>query len=599
VFVYYFPGYRKKVVKENLKNSFPEKSKKELLDIERKFYRHFADFLIEMLALNHLSLKQLQKRCTFSNLEILDKLFAEKRDVVVIVAHYNNWEWYNFATHVFKHQPIMIYKPLQDKRFNDYINKIRSRYGVMLSPMSNIIRDIIDLRNKKITFAAHFIADQTPAPADIRYWTNFLNQDTPVYTGAEKIASKYDMAMVFLHIQKKSRGHYNLNVELLFEHTAGLPEHIITDTHVKHLEDISKNALNFGCGRIAGGNEKDLNPMYKTAIVIINWNGLEYLKKLLGGVVQLSDEPETAIYVADNCSTDGSVEWIESNFATVKIIRLDKNHGFAGGYNLALEQIEAKYFVLINSDIEVTEGWLKPMLEFMDGNPNVAACQPKILSYHNRESFEYAGAAGGYIDKLGYPFCRGRIFYRIEKDIGQYGSAVNIFWSSGACMIIRAEAWKKAGGFDASFFAHMEEIDLCWRLAKLGYQVYAIPQSVVYHVGGGALPYLSPFKTYLNYRNNLCMLYKNLPDNKLQQTILLRKILDGISAFRFLIKFDFPNFMAVFKAHISYYKMKKDLIESRKKVKQLGDKEIETIFSKSIVYEFFIKGHKTFGRLSK
>jgi len=337
--------------------------------------------------------------------------------------------------------------------------------------------------------------------------------------------------------------------------------------------------------------------MCKTAIVILNWNGLEFLKKFLESVVVLSNETDTAIFVADNCSTDGSVEWIESNFTTVKIIRLEKNHGFAGGYNLALEQIDAKYFLLLNSDIEVTKGWLKPMVEFMDNNPNVAACQPKILSYHNREYFEYAGAAGGYIDKHGFPFCRGRMLYRIEKDVGQYDAATSIFWSSGACMMIRSEAWEKAGGFDSSFFAHMEEIDLCWRLGKLGYSVYCIPQSVVYHVGGGSLPYLSPFKTYLNYRNNLCMLYKNLPDNKLQQVLFLRKILDGMAALRFFIKFDFANFMAIFKAHISYYKMKKTLKESRAKVKLLGEKEPPTIFNKSLIYEFYLKGRKTFSSL--
>jgi GT2 family glycosyltransferase len=338
--------------------------------------------------------------------------------------------------------------------------------------------------------------------------------------------------------------------------------------------------------------------MYKTAIVILNWNGLEYLKKFLGGVVLLSDEAETAIFVADNGSTDGSVEWVESNFTTVKIIRLEKNYGFAGGYNLALEQIDAKYFVLINSDIEVTKGWLKHLVEFMESNPNVASCQPKILSYHNREYFEYAGAAGGYIDKLGYPFCRGRILHSTEKNVGQYDDTTNIFWSSGACMIIRSEAWKKAGGFDASFFAHMEEIDLCWRLGKLGYRIYCVPQSVVYHVGGGSLSYSSPFKTYLNYRNSLYMIYKNLPDNKLQQVLFLRKILDGLSAFRFLIKFDFANFMAIFNAHVSYYKSKKSLKESRNKVKQFGEKEIQTIFNKSMIYEFYFKGRKTFERLN-
>ena len=240
LFVYYFPGYRRKVVKDNLKNSFPEKTEKERRVIKRKFYRHFSDFLIETLVVNHISMKQLQKRCTFSNLEILDKLFTEKRDVAVIIAHYNNWEWYNFTPFVFKHKIVIIYKPLQNKRFNDYINKGRAKHGIIISPMSNIIRDIIDLRSKNTTFAANFISDQSPAIEDIRYWTDFLNQDTPVYTGAEKIASKYDMAMVFFHIQKPKRGYYNLNVELLFEHTTGLPEHFITDTHVKHLENIIK-----------------------------------------------------------------------------------------------------------------------------------------------------------------------------------------------------------------------------------------------------------------------------------------------------------------------------------------------------------------------
>ena len=245
LFVYYFPGYRRKVVKDNLKNSFPEKTEKERRVIKRKFYRHFSDFLIETLVVNHISMKQLQKRCTFSNLEILDKLYAEKRDVIAVVAHYNNWEWYNFIPLVFKHKVVAIYKPLQNKYFDNYMIKVRAECGAILSPMSNIIRDIIDLRSKKINFVANFINDQSPAIGDIRYWTDFLNQDTPVYTGAEKIASKYDMAMVFFHVQKLKRGYYNLNVELLFEHTAGLPEHLITDTHVKHLENILKERPEF------------------------------------------------------------------------------------------------------------------------------------------------------------------------------------------------------------------------------------------------------------------------------------------------------------------------------------------------------------------
>jgi GT2 family glycosyltransferase len=337
--------------------------------------------------------------------------------------------------------------------------------------------------------------------------------------------------------------------------------------------------------------------MLKTARVILNWNGLEYLKKFLGKVVSLSGEAGTGIFVADNCSVDGSLEWIESNLPAVKIIKFEKNHGFAGGYNLALEQIDAKYFLLLNSDIEVTGGWLNPMVEFMDSNPGAASCQPKILSYRNREYFEHAGAAGGYIDRLGYPFCRGRILHNIEKDDGRYDSVKSIFWSSGACMMIRAEAWRKAGGFDSSFFAHMEEIDLCWRLLTLGYKVYCIPQSTVYHVGGGSLHYSSPFKTYLNYRNNLCMLYKNLPGDKLNRVLFVRKALDGMSALRFLVKFDFANFMAIFKAHKDYSNMKKTLKKSSDNINRHEKREIRAIFDKSIIYEYYIKGHKTFDRI--
>lgn len=338
--------------------------------------------------------------------------------------------------------------------------------------------------------------------------------------------------------------------------------------------------------------------MLKTAIVILNWNGLEYLKQFLGTTVMLSGEADTAVFVADNCSTDGSAEWVEANFKQVKIIRLDKNYGFAGGYNLALEQINATYFILLNSDIEVTPGWLKPMTGFLDSNPDAASCQPKILSYHNRQQFEHAGAAGGYIDRLGYPFCRGRILHFTETDSGQYdGNAARIFWSSGACMMIRAEVWKKAGGFDPSFFAHMEEIDLCWRLGKLGYGVYCIPQSAVYHVGGGSLPYSSPFKTYLNYRNSLFMLYKNLPDTKLKQTILARKILDGMSALRFIAKLEFANFTAVIKAHASCRKIKKTLIANRSPTTTTSEKAIPSIFGKSIISEYYLKRHRTFGSL--
>jgi len=338
--------------------------------------------------------------------------------------------------------------------------------------------------------------------------------------------------------------------------------------------------------------------MHKTAVVILNWNGLEFLRKFLGTVVSLSSDTETAVYVSDNGSTDDSVNWISSNFPNVGLLRSDTNLGFAGGYNVALDQIEAQYYVLLNSDIEVTEGWLHSLVSFMDSNPDVASCQPKVRSYYNREYFEHAGAAGCYIDKYGYPFCRGRILYQTEKDYGQFDKQADIFWSSGACMIVRAEAWKKAGGFDSSFFAHMEEIDLCWRFSKLGYRVCYIPDSVIYHVGGGSLPYTSPFKTYLNFRNSLFMLYKNLPDNKLQRVLFIRKVLDGMAAIMFLFKGDFVNFASVWNSHIDYYRNKKELIAKRDAVKKLEIVSTPSrVMNKSIVFEFYIRGRKTFDQL--
>lgn len=234
----YCPGYRKKVVRTNLKNSFPEKTEKELKSIERKFYHHFADLVVEILAMTHLFKKQLVKRVSVTNLELLHRLYDEKRDVAVVVAHYGNWEWSNFIPTIIKHKMITVYKPLQNKHFDKFMNDIRLRYGVIMTPMSNVIRDVISYRKQNIPILVTFISDQTPAITDIRHWTTFLNQDTPVFTGAEKIAAKYDMAVVFFNIEKKKRGYYNLDIQLLFEHSAGLPEHHITDTHVKHLEKI-------------------------------------------------------------------------------------------------------------------------------------------------------------------------------------------------------------------------------------------------------------------------------------------------------------------------------------------------------------------------
>lgn len=335
--------------------------------------------------------------------------------------------------------------------------------------------------------------------------------------------------------------------------------------------------------------------MDKVAVVILNWNGLRWLQKFLGTVVRFSAGNGISVYVADNGSEDGSAEWIQACFSWVKLIQLEKNYGFAGGYNQALDRISARYFVLLNSDVEVTENWLEPMIGYMDANPDVASCQPKIKSFNNKEFFEYAGAAGGFIDKFGYTFCRGRIFNSIEKDEGQYDDRLDIFWASGACMAVRADAWKKCGGFDEDFFAHMEEVDLCWRFHKAGFRVSCIPGSVVYHIGGGILPYESDLKTYLNFRNNLFMLFKNLPDSRLAATMFRRKLLDGIAGAVFLIKGRAGSARAIVKAHRDFRRSSANLKMKREKIKEMTHEEsAELLLNKSIVYWFYLKRKRTY-----
>ena len=250
--------------------------------------------------------------------------------------------------------------------------------------------------------------------------------------------------------------------------------------------------------------------MEKVAIVILNWNGCEMLRKYLPSVIQYSRE-EATVYVADNASSDDSLEMLREHFPEVKLIVLEKNWGFAEGYNQSLKQIEAEYFLLLNSDIEVTHHWLTPMIEYLDSHQEVAACQPKLLSIFDRDCFEYAGASGGFLDRFGYPFCRGRIFETVESDNGQYDTPADILWATGAALMIRAKDYWQVGGLDARFFAHNEEIDLCWRLRIMGRRIVCLPDSQAYHVGGGTLPKGNPMKTFLNFRNNLTMLYKCLP----------------------------------------------------------------------------------------
>jgi len=304
----------------------------------------------------------------------------------------------------------------------------------------------------------------------------------------------------------------------------------------------------------------------KIAIVILNWNGKKWLKKFLPSLVTNSDNAK--IYVADNNSTDESISYLRANFPEINIIINQNNHGYAKGYNDALKKIDSEYFILINSDVEVSNGWIDTIIKLMDQNNRIAACQPKILDYNKKQYFEYAGASGGYIDKLGYPYCRGRIFNNIEKDVGQYNDQHEIFWATGACLFIRSKYFFEIGGFDDDFFAHQEEIDLCWRFKNKGYMIMIEPKSIVYHVGGGTLDSSSPFKTYLNFKNNLSMLFKNLPFLNLG-VIFIRLFLDGIAAITFLKqKNGFKHFFAVIKAHLVFYITIPKLIFKRSKINQ-------------------------------
>ncbi len=296
--------------------------------------------------------------------------------------------------------------------------------------------------------------------------------------------------------------------------------------------------------------------MDRIAVVILNWNGADMLRRFLPSVVRYSEADGVVVCVADNGSTDHSVALVRREFPTVRLIELEENHGFADGYNLALQQVDAEYVVLLNSDVEVTPHWLRPLTEYMDAHPGVAACQPKLLSQREKGKFEYAGAAGGFLDCYGYPFCRGRIMGVVEEDKGQYDAPLPVFWASGAALFIRLADYRSAGGLDGRFFAHMEEIDLCWRLRARGRSIVCVPQSVVCHVGAATLKKESPRKTLLNFRNNLLMLYKNLPDAELAPVMRVRTLLDYVAALTFLLKGQLPNARAVWQARREYRRMR-------------------------------------------
>ena len=356
----------------------------------------------------------------------------------------------------------------------------------------------------------------------------------------------------------------------------------------------------------------------KTAVVILNWNTEGFLKEFLPGLLHSVGKVDGAeVIVADNASTDESLKVMQELFPQVRTIAFEKNYGFTGGYNKAFEQIDSEYFVLINSDIEVTEGWIGPMVDWMDTHPECGACAPKLHSWQEREKFEYAGAAGGYIDRFGYPFCRGRVLKHLETDKGQYDTPKDVFWATGACLMVRSSLYRKLGGLDERFFAHMEEIDLCWRMQLEGYKVCVVPQSIVYHVGGGTLPATSPFKLYLNFRNNILMLennlaktlslgYKDLPAQeaatkgcrKAAWRIFIRKCLDGMSAAVYLLTLKTACFKAVLKAHKDAADMlirpsKEDVATYIRENKG----QVRGIYRKWIITSSILKGKRIFSSI--
>ncbi len=328
----------------------------------------------------------------------------------------------------------------------------------------------------------------------------------------------------------------------------------------------------------------------KIAVVILNWNGVNLLKQFLPSVIAYSKE--ATIYVADNASTDQSIKVIKEEFPEVNIIQNNDNYGFAKGYNEALKNVNEPYLALINSDIEVTKNWLTPIIETFDNNTDVAIIQGKLLDYKNKTHFEYAGGAGGFMDKYGYPFCRGRIFDSVEEDLGQYNDIIDLHWATGACFFVRNNVFKELKGFDDEFFAHQEEIDLCWRAINLGFKIQYIPTCITYHVGGATLNESNPKKTYLNFRNSLFMLIKNLPINQLIPILFIRLILDGIASFQLLARGKVSHFWAVFRAHLSFYSHLKTFYNKRT-TKQKKDYYVV----KSIVYQYFIKKKDKFSDL--
>ena len=331
-----------------------------------------------------------------------------------------------------------------------------------------------------------------------------------------------------------------------------------------------------------------------TAVVILNWNGKKMLERFLPSVTAHT-QGDAEVIIADNGSTDDSLDFVRAQYPGLRIIELDKHSGFAGGYNRALQQVKADYYVLLNDDVEVTPGWIEPVVAQMQQHPDTAICQPKLLMYDQRDTFEYAGGAGGFLDKYGYPFCRGRMFTSLEQDNGQYNTPGEIFWASGAAMFVRADVWHQLGGLDDDFFAHMEEIDFCWRAKNAGYRVEYCPQSTVFHVGGGTLPKSNPRKTYLNFRNNMALLYKNLPKRRLAWVMCSRIVLDYVAGLKFLMERKPKEFSAVVDAHKAFYKWLPQLKKKRQGLKQQS--RVSGMYQGLLLIDYYLLGKKKYSDL--
>jgi GT2 family glycosyltransferase len=339
-----------------------------------------------------------------------------------------------------------------------------------------------------------------------------------------------------------------------------------------------------------------LKPSPSVAIVILNWNGVRYLEQFLPSVMATTYQ-NVRVVVADNASTDSSLVYLRQHYPSVEIIELEKNYGFAGGYNEALKKVAADYYVLLNSDVEVTPGWLEPMISLLESNPGYAVCQPKLLAYHHKHLFEYAGAAGGWLDAYGYPFARGRVFEHCEEDKGQYEEVQEVFWATGAALVIRSSVYHEVKGFDPYFFAHQEEIDLCWRIQLRGYKIFCHPRSIVYHVGGGTLPRGNSRKTYLNFRNNHIMMAKNMPLGEKWWKIPFRLLLDQVSAAKQLLAGESGYWLAIQRAHGGYLQWLLSGPREHSGIRRKPLKELSGVYNGIVVWDYFVKKRNTFARI--